>query len=157
KPRSPTRLILWHAFCGSRGRQAQGGGPVNNSSASATETNLHDSRDQSYLQHGSTFVDRLRTSLVCRSVLAHVPKQQNLRALDIGCGYHATFLKALGSRLSQGVGIDSAVGEEVRRQPHLRFALGAIESELPKQPDAAFDVVLLISVLEHLWDAETCL
>jgi SAM-dependent methyltransferase len=111
-------------------------------------------REQSYLEHGSTFVDRLRTRLVCRSVLRRVPRSGTLRVLDLGCGYHATFLKALAPRLSEGVGIDTKVSEESKRTPHLRVALGTIESELPKQPDGAFDIVLFISVLEHLWDPE---
>ena len=114
-------------------------------------------REQSYLEYGSTFVDRLRTRLVCRSILGRVPRATALRVLDLGCGYHATFLHALAARLSEGVGIDSRVSEETRHHPKLRFALGKIESELPKQPDSSFDVVLFISVLEHLWTPEVWL
>jgi len=111
-------------------------------------------RDQSYLERGSTFVDRLRTHLVCRSVLRRIPRAGQLRVLDLGCGYHATFLRALGDRVAEGVGIDSRVSPECRNLPNLKFALGTIESELPKQPGDAFDLVLFISVLEHLWDPE---
>jgi SAM-dependent methyltransferase len=114
-------------------------------------------REQSYLEHGSTFVDRLRTKLVCRSVLSRIPRTEDLRALDLGCGYHATFLKALAPRLAEGVGIDSHVSSESKSIPKLRFSLGTIESELPKQPDNAFDVVLFISVLEHVWNPEVWL
>src|SRR5215467_11870839 len=85
-------------------------------------------REQSYLEHGSTFVDRLRTRHVCRSVLRRVPRTGTLRVLDLGCGYHATFLKALAPRLSEGVGIDTNVSEESKRNPRLRVALGTIES-----------------------------
>jgi SAM-dependent methyltransferase len=113
--------------------------------------------EQSYFEAGSTFPDRLRTKLVCRSVLSRVPKATGLRALDLGCGYNATFLQALAPRLSEGVGIDSRVSQEAQRHPNLRFALGNIESELPKLPDSSFDVVLFISVLEHLWTPEVWL
>ena len=112
------------------------------------------SREQSYLENGSTFVDRLRTRLVLRSVLSRIPSIKGLRVLDLGCGYNATFLNALGPRLAEGVGIDSRVSEASQRNPKLRFALGTIESELPKQPDESFDVVLFISVLEHVWTPE---
>jgi SAM-dependent methyltransferase len=114
-------------------------------------------RKGSYLEHGSTFVDRLRTRLVCRKVLSRVPRAEGLRVLDLGCGYHATLLKALGSRLAEGVGIDSNVSEESQRDRRLRFILGSIESELPQQPDDSFDAVLLISVLEHLSEPAMCL
>lgn len=114
-------------------------------------------RDTSYLQDGSTWVDRVRTKLVCSKIIRQLPKEQSLRVLDIGCGYHATFLRALQHRLSEGVGIDSRVSDDSKNQSRLRFALGSVESELPRQPANSFDVVLLISVLEHLWDAEACL
>jgi SAM-dependent methyltransferase len=114
-------------------------------------------RDQSYLQHGSSFVDRLRTRLVCRSVLKRVRAAGDLRVLDLGCGYDATFLRALLPRMSEGVGIDTHVSSEAQRTPKLRFALGTIQTELPEQPDSAFDLVLFISVLEHLFEPETWL
>jgi SAM-dependent methyltransferase len=114
-------------------------------------------REESYLQHGSSFVDRLRTRLVCRSVLKRVHASGELRVLDLGCGYDATFLKALLPRLSEGVGIDTHISPESERTPKLRFALGTIQSELPKERDAGYDLVLFISVLEHLFEPEVWL
>jgi len=116
-----------------------------------------DARQASYLQDGSTWVDRARTKLVCSKIIRQLPQGRSLRVLDVGCGYHATFLRALQPRLAEGVGIDSGVSDDSKSQPRLRFALGSVESELPRQPANSFDVVLLISVLEHLWDAEACL
>ena len=113
---------------------------------------LPQDREQSYLEYGSTFVDRLRTHLVLRRVLGQVPKEGGLHVLDIGCGYNATFLKALRPRLLQGIGIDSSVSEECLADPLFRFSLGTIQSELPRQPDNTFDLLLFISVLEHLWE-----
>ncbi len=114
-------------------------------------------REQSYLQHGSTFVDRLRTRLVQRQILKHLPKAGSLRVLDLGCGYHATYLKAIGDRLEEGVGVDFHVSEASRSHPRLRFVTSSIEDALPNLPSNAFDVVLFISVLEHVWDPANCL
>ena len=114
-------------------------------------------RDRSYLQTGSTFVDRLRTRLVCRSILQRVPHTGDLRVLDLGCGYHATLLRALLPRLAEGVGIDIHVSPESLRIPKLRFELATIEAELPRQADDTYDVVLFISVLEHLFEPEVWL
>src|ERR1039457_6732181 len=74
-----------------------------------------------YLQHGSTFVDRLRTRLVQREILKRLPRTGGLRVLDLGCGYHATYLKAIGERLAEGVGVDFHVSEESWRHPRLSF------------------------------------
>jgi SAM-dependent methyltransferase len=118
-------------------------------------------REQSYLQHGSTFVDRLRTHLVQREILKRLPKTDGLRVLDLGCGYQATYLKAIlkasGDRLAEGVGVDFQVSEESRRHPRLRFVASSVEDALPELPANAFDAVLFISVLEHLWNPGECL
>ena len=107
-------------------------------------------REQSYLQYGSTFVDRLRTRLVQREILKRLPRTGGLRVLDLGCGYHATYLKAIGKRLAEGVGVDFHVSEESRRHPRLSFVASSVEDALPELPSNAFDAVLFISVLEHV-------
>jgi SAM-dependent methyltransferase len=111
----------------------------------------------SYLQTGSTFVDRLRSRMVQREMLDRLPRTGALQVLDLGCGYHAACLKAIGSRLAQGVGVDFQVSEECRRDPRLRFVASSIEEACLVFPSATFDVVLCISILEHLWDPAACL
>jgi SAM-dependent methyltransferase len=115
------------------------------------------SREESYLQHGSSFVDRLRTRLVQREILKRLPQTSGLRVLDLGCGYHATYLKAIGKRLAEGVGVDFHVSEESRRHPRLSFVTSSVEDALPELPSNAFDAVLFISVLEHVWNPAECL
>lgn len=115
------------------------------------------SREQSYLQHGSTFVDRLRTRLVQREILKRLPQSDGLRVLDLGCGYHAACLKTIGDRLAEGVGVDFHVSQESRRHPRLSFVISSVEEALPELPSNAFDAVLFISVLEHVWNPAECL
>ena len=115
------------------------------------------SREESYLQHGSSFVDRLRTRLVQREILKRLPRTGGLRVLDLGCGYHATYLKAIGKRLAEGVGVDFHVSEESRRHPRLSFVASSVEDALPELPSNAFDAVLFISVLEHVRNPAECL
>jgi SAM-dependent methyltransferase len=114
-------------------------------------------REQSYLEHGSTFVDRLRTRLVCGKVVRRLPKRDGLKVLDLGCGFHATYLRAIGPRLAEGVGVDFSVSDEAQREPRLRFVLDSVESALPQQSSDTYDAVLFISVLEHVWDPLACL
>ena len=115
------------------------------------------SREESYLQHGSSFVDRLRTRLVQREILKRLPQTSGLRVLDLGCGYHATYLKAIGKRLAEGVGVDFHVSEESRRHPRLSFVASSVEDALPELHSNAFDAVLFISVLEHVRNPAECL
>jgi SAM-dependent methyltransferase len=108
------------------------------------------SRSSSYGENGSTFVDRVRTALVGRSILRNLPKRTGMAALDLGCGYQAGYLRAIQSKLARGVGVDISVAEECDRLPGLEFVRGPIESTLPRLPSGEFDLVLFISVLEHL-------
>lgn len=114
-------------------------------------------REESYLESGDTFVDRLRTRLVQREILKRLPKTSGLRVLDLGCGYHATYLKAIGDRLAEGVGVDFHISEASRRHPRLSFVTSPAEDALPGFPADSFDAVLLISVLEHVWNPAECL
>ena len=85
---------------------------------------------QTYGQFGSTFVDRLRIYLVGLTIKRYMPKRSELEVLDLGCGYHASYLRAMHSRLRSGTGIDYRVSEEVRQLPRLRFIEDSIETAL---------------------------
>jgi ubiquinone/menaquinone biosynthesis C-methylase UbiE len=115
------------------------------------------SRIESYNQYGATFVDRLRTRLVLGSVRRKIPLASDLKALDLGCGYHARFLMGIQDRLAHGTGVDFAVSPECTQNPKMTFVLSSIEAALPHLPDQNFDLVLLISVLEHVWRPLGCL
>jgi len=114
-------------------------------------------RQETYNEHGATFVDRLRTRMVARSIRRNLPPRADLTVLDIGCGFHAHHLTALGAGLIHGTGIDFHVSEACRRNPKLSFLLESAETALPRLADNRFDAVLFISVLEHLSGPEEAL
>jgi SAM-dependent methyltransferase len=107
---------------------------------------------EAYGQQGVSWVDRLGVWLSQRAIRRWLPAGKALRVLEPGCGYRATQLLALRDRMKEGTGVDFRIAPEVRATPGLTFHEGPIEETLPKLPAAAFDVVLLISVLEHLRD-----
>ncbi len=105
---------------------------------------------ESYGQHGVTWVDRFGVWLSQRAIRRWLPVGNDLRVLELGCGYRATQLLALRDRMNQGTGVDFKIAPELRNLPGLVFHEGPIDDTLPKLGSGAFDVVLLISVLEHL-------
>jgi SAM-dependent methyltransferase len=107
-------------------------------------------RHEAFGQRGTSLVDRCGVWLSSRAIRQGLPARDHLRLLDLGCGYHASLLRSLLSRLAEGVGIDVAVSGEARAVPGLIFREGAIEEHLPALPTGHFDAVTLISVLEHL-------
>ena len=118
----------------------------------APDTDAAGPRGTSYGETGASFVDRLRTALVGRSIRRNLPESPNLTALDLGCGYHAAYLREIRPRLARGVGVDISVSEECDAIPGLEFLRGTVDSVLPLLPAEEFDLVLFISVLEHLSD-----
>ena len=111
---------------------------------------MSDRTEQSYGQHGLTFVDRLGAWLSQRAIRRHLPKRSNLEVLDLGCGYRATKLIRLGPLLKRGVGVDFQLAPELRGLASYNFHEESIDDALPRLKEEKFDVVLLISVLEHL-------
>ena len=75
-----------------------------------------------------------------------------MRVLDLGCGYQATLLRALQPYCFSGLGVDVRISPEARAIEKLSCIESSIEAALPELEDNRFDVVLLISVLEHLWE-----
>ncbi len=108
--------------------------------------------EESYGQHGVTFVDRFGVWLSQRAIRRYLPKREGLEILELGCGYRATQLVALGPLLKRGIGIDFQIAPELHAMEKLTFHEGTIEETLPNLPNESLDVVMLISVLEHLAD-----
>lgn len=106
--------------------------------------------DESYGQHGLTVADRLGMWLSQRAIRRHLPKWNQLEVLELGCGYRAANLIALEPKLKHGIGVDFQLAPELRTRERFTFYEGSIQEVLPKLESESFDVVLLISVLEHL-------
>jgi SAM-dependent methyltransferase len=109
-------------------------------------------RESSYGQNGLTAVDRFGVYLSRRAIARVLGERSGLDVLDLGCGFHATLLRSLGTRLASGVGVDLRISDEVRTVEGLSFVEGTVEDALGTLPDQGFDLVLMISVLEHLWE-----
>jgi SAM-dependent methyltransferase len=115
-------------------------------------------RNESYGQNGAqTWVDRFGIWLSQRAIRRWLPARNDLAVLELGCGWRATQLVALGDRIAHAVAVDFSIAPAVRQRATFTCHEGPIEDTLPKLERGAFDVVLLISVLEHLRDAPAAL
>jgi SAM-dependent methyltransferase len=109
---------------------------------------------ESYGQHGLTLADRLGVWLSQRAIRRHLPRRNDLEVLELGCGYRATQLVALESKLKRGIGMDFQIAPELQRRERFTFYQGTIEEIIPKLESETLDVVMLISVLEHLLEPQ---
>ena len=105
---------------------------------------------ESYGQHGLTLVDRLGLWLSQRALRRQLANRKDLEVLELGCGYRALHLVALEPKLKRGIGVDFQIAPELQTLEKFTFHQGTIEQALPKFENESLDVVMLISVLEHL-------
>jgi SAM-dependent methyltransferase len=113
--------------------------------------------DESYGQRGLTLTDRLGVWLSQRAIRRHLPRRADLEVLELGCGYRATQLIALEPFLKRGIGVDFQIAPELREFTCYTFHEGPIEEALLKLEGERVDVVMLISVLEHLSEPQVIL
>jgi SAM-dependent methyltransferase len=111
--------------------------------------------DQSYGQQGLSLADRLGVWLSQRAIRRHLPARNNLEVLELGCGYRAAQLIALGPKLKRGIGVDFQIAPELHALEGFTFHEGTIEEALPKLASERMDAVMLISVLEHLAEPDS--
>jgi SAM-dependent methyltransferase len=113
--------------------------------------------DESYGQRELSPVDRLGVWLSLRAIRRYLPGRNDLQVLELGCGYRATQLTALRPKLKQGIGVDFQIAPELQSLEGFTFHEGTIEETLPRLAGETMDVVMFISVLEHLAEPQFAL
>lgn len=71
---------------------------------------------------------------------------------DFGCGYHAAFARTVLPELGHAVLVDVALAPDLKSNPRITAIEGILPDVLEQVATESLDIVLCISVLEHLWD-----
>jgi SAM-dependent methyltransferase len=99
-----------------------------------------------------SFTDRVGIGLSNRKVINIIKKMPNKPTiLDIGCGYNALLLKTLSPSIHQGYGIDISIKDD-ESFDNLKLIQGPIEQTIGNFATSSIDIILMISVIEHLVD-----
>jgi SAM-dependent methyltransferase len=110
-------------------------------------------RTGAYGQHRPlTPVDRFGVWLSARALRKHVTNFAGLRLGDFGCGYEARFVRSVLDEVGHATLVDVALAPDLKADPRVTAIEGALPDALRAIDDDSMDVVLCISVLEHLWD-----
>jgi 2-polyprenyl-3-methyl-5-hydroxy-6-metoxy-1,4-benzoquinol methylase len=104
-----------------------------------------------------TVVDRFGIWLSARRVHREAGTVAGRSIADFGCGYQARIARTFASAAASLTLVDVAVAEDAARLPNTSVIEGDLPEALANLSDASFDVVLCLSVLEHLWQPETML
>lgn len=104
-----------------------------------------------------SMVDRFGVWLSARQIRRAWGARKRARLGDFGCGYHAVvsreLLPACASLLLVDVQVDPALAQDSK----VAIIQGALPGVLEGVPDESLDVVLCLSVLEHLWEPQRTL
>jgi len=90
--------------------------------------------------------------LSARQIRRYTGSMTGKRIGDFGCGYHAAFVRTVLPQVDQAVLVDSALAADLKSSPKVTAMEGILPDVLQQVPSASLDVVLCISVLEHMWD-----
>jgi SAM-dependent methyltransferase len=105
----------------------------------------------------TTPIDRLGVWLSGRSVHRGVGSFRGADIGDFGCGYEATFTRSVLDQVASATVADVAISEDLRNHDKVIAQLGELPGSLTAVPDQSLDVVLCLSVLEHLTEPEVAL
>jgi SAM-dependent methyltransferase len=108
-------------------------------------------RQKAYFQEGTpTIVDRFGVWLSARQIRRYAYPLAGARVGDFGCGYKASFARTALDEVAGAVLVDVALADDLKSHPRVRAIEGELPGALAALPDASLDVVLLMSVLEHV-------
>ena len=110
-------------------------------------------RDRAYGQgYQPTIVDRFGVWLSARQIRRYAGSITGKRIGDFGCGYNAAFARTVLPEIERAVLVDSALAADLKGSPNVTAIEGTLPNVLEQVPSSSLDIVLCISVLEHLWE-----
>jgi SAM-dependent methyltransferase len=99
-----------------------------------------------------TVVDRFGVWLSARQIRRYVPDLRGKRVGDFGCGFHAAFARTVLDDVASVVLADVSLSPELIAHRRVTALQGRLPDVLSELPSESLDVVLCVSVLEHLWE-----
>lgn len=107
-------------------------------------------RSKSFGTSSLSLVDHFGIWLSRRAIKKQIASRDKLIVLELGCGYFARNLLAIEDRAVKLVGVDFNLSDAVKN--HLNFfpMECSAEEAIDRLHDQRFDLIMIISVLEHL-------
>jgi SAM-dependent methyltransferase len=114
-------------------------------------------RDTAFGQDGrTTAVDRFGVWLSGHQIRRTVGSIDGKDVGDFGCGFEATYMRSVLARVRSATLVDLSLADDLKSVPGVTAIEGRLPGALADLPDRSLDVVLCMSVIEHLWEpAET--
>ena len=115
-------------------------------------------RSSSFGEGGDvTIVDRFGVWLSKRQIEKVVGPVSGKDVADVGSGYDATFMRTVIDQVGTATLLDVSLAPDLAEHPKVRAIEGFLPDTMAQVEDASLDVVLCMSVIEHLWEPDRTL
>ncbi len=115
-------------------------------------------RQEAFLQNSrGTLVDKFGVWLSGWQIRRHVPTFAGKRVGDFGCGYQASFTRTILGEVAGAVLCDVALAEDLKNDPRVQALEGQLPEALGTLASGSLDVVMIVSVLEHVSEPQRLL
>jgi SAM-dependent methyltransferase len=104
-----------------------------------------------------SLVDRFGVWLSKRQIQHTVGSLGGKDVADIGCGYQATTMRRYVDSVRSAVLVDLSLADDLKVHPKVTAVEGDLPGVLTDLPTRSLDVILCMSVIEHLWQPELTL
>lgn len=110
-------------------------------------------RDTSFGQDGrQTPIDRAGIWLSGHQIRRTVGDIAGRDVGDFGCGFDATYMRSVLDRIGSAVLVDLSLADDLKDLPGVAAIEGTLPEALSGLTDESLDVILCMSVVEHLWE-----
>jgi SAM-dependent methyltransferase len=110
-------------------------------------------RDAAFGQDGRiTPVDRAGVWLSGHQIRRTAGRLDGKDVADFGCGFQATYMRTVLARVGSATLVDLKLADDLKSRPNVTAIEGQLPGVLAGLPDRSLDVILCMSVLEHLWE-----
>jgi SAM-dependent methyltransferase len=117
-----------------------------------------DTRATSFGEIGDpSLVDRFGVWLSKRQIQHSVGSLTDKDVADIGCGYEATNMRHYLDSVRSALLVDLSLADDLKAHPKVKAVEGELPGVLTDMPAHSLDVILCMSVIEHLWEPELTL
>ena len=115
-------------------------------------------RQEAFAQsYRPTLTDRFGVWLSARQIRRWIPSFAGQRIGDFGCGFQAAFARTVLDQVASAVLVDVAMAPDLKAHAKVTAVEGGLPASLRALPDASLDTIMIVSVLEHLWEPQETL
>ena len=99
-----------------------------------------------------SLIDRYGVWLSARMIRRFTSTFEGKRVGDFGCGFQAKFARSILDSVHSITLADVSLAPDLTAHPKVIPVLGTLPDSLRGLPQGSLDIILCISVLEHLWN-----